>query len=150
MSANEGYQKIIFRLERDSDGYPPADRERVWAESLGEGKYRIDNIPFFTYGISCDDIVEAELVDGEMLFKQVLQPSGHTKVRVYVFNPNDVATIRNEFKAFGCESEGSRLPKLFSLDIPASVEYSKIRAELERGSAEKRWEYEEANLRHGY
>lgn len=39
--------KILFELEQDEDGYPPASTETLWASRAGDGLFKIDNIPFF-------------------------------------------------------------------------------------------------------
>jgi len=39
--------RITFKLQPDEDGYPPSDYERLWAVPLSNGRYQIDNIPFF-------------------------------------------------------------------------------------------------------
>lgn len=57
--AEEHYVKIIIPLEQDEDGYPPAGSERLWAVQVGEGLFRVANIPFFTRGIGLGDIVSA-------------------------------------------------------------------------------------------
>ena len=33
--------------------------ETLWARQIGPERYRIDNIPFFVYGVSLGDVVEA-------------------------------------------------------------------------------------------
>jgi Domain of unknown function (DUF4265) len=45
--------KILF-----NDG-----NETVWAQQVGDHLYRIDNAPFYTYQVSCNDIVHAEQVE---------------------------------------------------------------------------------------
>jgi hypothetical protein len=34
--------------------------EHLWAEALGDGLFRLDNLPWFAYGISADAGVEWE------------------------------------------------------------------------------------------
>lgn len=38
---------------------PDGTVETPWAIALGAGLYRLDNIPFFAYGVSADDVREA-------------------------------------------------------------------------------------------
>jgi hypothetical protein len=35
------------------------DVETLWATTLGEDRYRLDNSPFFAYGVSWLDVIEA-------------------------------------------------------------------------------------------
>jgi hypothetical protein len=52
------HARIAFELEQDEDGYPPVSAETLWATPTPEGFWRIDNIPFFVYGIAPFDIIE--------------------------------------------------------------------------------------------
>ena len=62
-TTTSNWRRIQFRLTLDEDGYPPASGETLWATALGDGTYRIDNIPFFATGVSLGDVVEAEMID---------------------------------------------------------------------------------------
>jgi hypothetical protein len=46
MNARGGdqYVKVLFDLEQDEDGYPPAAAETLWAVQVGDGLFQIDNI----------------------------------------------------------------------------------------------------------
>ena len=46
-SGDQKYEKIMFRLAKDPDGYPPDDWETLWAYEVEPGLYSIDNVPFF-------------------------------------------------------------------------------------------------------
>jgi hypothetical protein len=78
----EQYVKVLFELEQDEDGYPPASAETLWAIKVGEGLFQIDNIPFFAYGIAVNDIVSATPEEGVFRYKEVVRPSGHSSHRV--------------------------------------------------------------------
>lgn len=45
--------KVLFRVEYEDDD--TADVETLWAFDLGEDNYRIDNLPYFAYGVSWND-----------------------------------------------------------------------------------------------
>ena len=74
--------KVLFDLEQDEDGYTPASAETLWAIRVGEGLFRIDNIPFFALGIAVEDVVSAVPEEGVFRFKEVVHPSGHGTLRV--------------------------------------------------------------------
>ena len=50
--SNEGrnHKKVLFRLEKDDDSYPPADSESLWAIEVGPNLHAIGNVPFFRCG----------------------------------------------------------------------------------------------------
>jgi hypothetical protein len=143
-----GYQKILFRLQRDADGYPPNDWETLWGKELKSGFFQIDNIPFYVRGISDGDIVAATNQQGEYLFQRVVQPSSNSVMRVIVYEDDAVQPLRDRLKEFGCSTELSNIQRFFAVDIPATVSISKIRTLLDEGEQADRWSYEEASIRH--
>jgi Domain of unknown function (DUF4265) len=144
--------KVGFKLDRDQDDYPPADWEWMWASRVGESTFKIDNSPFFAKGISAGDIVAAEQTNGGLVFRDLIQPSGHSTVRVVVFRGDRneeqvralIAELRESLKALGCSTELSHIPNLFSVDIPPEVHYSSVSAFLSQKEAVGILEYEEA------
>ena len=104
--------KIAVRLQRDADGYPPADWEHLWAIYRSADEFEVDNIPFFAKGISAGDVVSAQQENADLVFERVLRPSGHSTLRVILFGDTDKAQVRADLVSLGCESEGSHLPSL--------------------------------------
>jgi len=144
----EQFQKIIFPLERDEDGYPPADLESLWGLTLNDNLFQIDNIPFFIKGISLKDVVAVQKVESDLYFKEIVQASGHSTVRVIVFDDKQIQPLRQSLRDYGCSNELSHLSVLISVDIPPEIELSKIIAFLAQGMKQEIWEYEEASIRH--
>ena len=141
-------KKIWFELEQDADGYPPDKWEGLWADEVGPGLYRVDNIPFYVKGISSGDEVSAEVDADQLQFKKLVRATLNSVFRLYVSDAADMKNIRNQFRALGCESERSNLPKLVAIEIPGDIEFGPIGRLLEEGAASERWEYEEGVLRH--
>ncbi len=138
--------KILFDLEQDEDGYPPASAETLWAVPVGEGLFKIDNIPFFVLGIAVGDVVSAVPEEGVFRFKDVVQTSGHGTLRVVVHDPSDVPAVHALFKQMGCSTEQSHLPRLIAIDVPPSVSWDELKRVLDSGREQERWGYEEACL----
>jgi len=145
---NEDHVKINFRLERDSDDYPPVDVESVWAIPLGSGTYRIDNIPFYVRGISTDDVVSAMDDRGSLYYDSIVSTGGHTTVRVLMANPAETDAIRGELRMRGCVSELTNIAGLIAVDVPPSVSYAEVREYLAEGEDAGRWEFEEGCVAH--
>jgi hypothetical protein len=143
---DDSHVKVVVALEKDEDDYPPADYENLWAVPVGEGLFRIDNIPFFAHSIALGDIVAASPEQGLLRFKEVVQPSGHSTVRLILYDAAEVPKVREHFKQLGCESERSHIPGLIAFDVPPSVSWAVIQRELEAGYVQERWDYEEACL----
>ena len=136
MSASDDkYVKIGIR---DDDG----DVETPWAVSLGEHLYRIDNTPFFAYGISAGDVVEAmPEADGFLFFERVVRKSGHRTVRVMLPESAEVEpgpTLLADIKRLGCTYEGA-FSKLICIDLPPAVSLEAVAEHLTEMGLE--WEY---------
>lgn len=138
--------KVVVRLEKDEDDYPPADYENLWAVPVSEGLFRIDNIPFFARSIALGDVVSAVTEQGLLHFKEVVRPSGHSTLRIIVYDESGVPAVLEHFIRLGCSGEGSHIPGLIALDVPPSVPMDVLRRELDAGQAQQRWDYEEACL----
>jgi hypothetical protein len=56
-------------------------KESIWAEPVGDNKYKIANIPFFVSGLSYGDIVTATPVeDGLLAFDDIIEHSMHSTI----------------------------------------------------------------------
>lgn len=120
----------------------------MWADEVQPGVYSIDNIPFFIKGISSGDLVEAN-DDGEgLVFCKLVRPSGNSVIRLYVAKVSHVQNVRAEFKALGCESELSHIPKLIAIEVPENVPFGPVADLVVGGQEAGRWDYEEGVLRH--
>jgi hypothetical protein len=145
--ASEHSVKVFFELQQDEDGYPPVTCESIWATSVGDGLYRLDNIPFFARGIAYEDIVSAvPREDGTLGFVEVVRPSGHSTLRVIAYDAARAPALRRELESLGCDTEQSHIPNLFAVDVPPSVSLDEVRRLLEAEDASEHWEYEEACL----
>ena len=138
--------KLLFRLERDPDGYPPVDVEGIWAIVQADGSYEIDNIPFFARGVAVGDVVSAKRIDDEFFFEKLLRPSGHSLVRIIVYDEAEVPKLCSELKSLGCDLELDGT--LVAVDVPAEVPYTPICRLLEAGSDAERLGFQEAVLCH--
>lgn len=149
MAGEESEQlvKVFFELQQDEDGYPPVTCESMWATPVGDGLYRLGNIPFFARGVACEDVVSAvRRDDGTLGFAEVVRPSRHSTLRVIIYEASEVPALRQDLEALGCDTELSHIPNLFAVDVPPAVPLDEVRRLLEAGTASARWEYEEACL----
>ena len=65
--------------------------ESLWATPLGNDLYRIENVPFFAYGLNYLDVVLATADSDELKpeVRKVVTPSGHRTYRVMFPNKID-------------------------------------------------------------
>jgi hypothetical protein len=139
--------KVIVLLEQEEEDYPPVDYEELWTIPLGEGLYRIENIPFFARGIARGDIVSAVEEEEALIFQGVEAPSGHSTIRLIVYNEDTVPAVVERFEKLGCVSEIT-FNKLVALDVPPSLPLESLRERLDLGFTQGTWDYEEACIFH--
>ncbi|MDP9172414.1 MAG: DUF4265 domain-containing protein [Planctomycetota bacterium] len=141
------HKKILFRLAKDKDGYPPVDVEGVWAEEIGDNAFVVDNIPFFTRHVALGDVVQTQQIDGETFYKSTAKPSDNSLAWVVFFDHHDPAVLRSELSKLGCSTELSHIPSLVAVNIPSSVKIDRVRQVLDGGVAQGFWDYEEPIVR---
>lgn len=147
MPNDDKYEKVFFQLHKDEDDYPPDDWETLWAYEVEDGLYSLDNVPFFARGVSWGDVVSVALNGDELHFKEVIRPSAHSVLRVIVHNHSDVDEVHESLQRMNCNTEQSHIPSLLAVDVPPSVNLKEVRAFLDNGEEEGRWEYETASIR---
>ena len=108
----------------------------------------MDNIPFYAPLVSVDDIIDADLVVNEWVFRSVMKLGGHSTIRVISYGAGLVTTVRKELAVLGCGTELSNVPTLFAVDIPPSVDYALVISLLERYVAAGSLDYEESSIQH--
>ncbi|MDR7068409.1 hypothetical protein J2X02_001226 [Pseudoxanthomonas japonensis] len=124
--------KVLFRVA-DEDGSVYV--ETLWATALGEDRYRLDNLPFYAYGVSWEDIVLApfDTTEDMATFKDVVTKSGNRTVRLKLDPPvspgNASDDVLRNLVALGCDYEGSDRIRI-AVNIPADVLLESIREYL--------------------
>lgn len=139
----EGQVKLIVPLEKEEDDYPPVEYEELWSTPMGEGRFRVENIPFFAKGLARGDIVLAVAEDEVLRLQEVVEASGHSTLRLLVKDEDSVPEVVERFEHLGCDTEVT-FGKLVALDVPPSVSLDDVREKLDLGDAQSQWEYEEA------
>jgi hypothetical protein len=136
VTSTDGMVKVGFR---DADG----DVETLWATPCGPNQYRLENSPFFAYGVSWEDVVlaEPEADDSIPFFIRVVEKSGNRTIRLRV--PEHVTAkssrrIFDEIEALGCSYEGCE-PQLVSVNLPPDVDLHVVVEWLQESDLE--WEY---------
>lgn len=135
--------KLRFPFE-NSEGI--GETETLWVIKRDDG-YELDNIPFYVTGLAVGDLVSARPdTDGVLWYSELIKPSGHSTIQLWIERQEDVASVRAALRELGCDSEVSDLPRLVSVNVPRNVPYTKVQAYLEQGERSGRFEYQEACL----
>jgi hypothetical protein len=133
--------KVLFRI---TDEGGSADVETLWATSLGNDHYKLDNSPFYAYAVSWKDVVYApfDKDEGFPTFQKIVSKSGNRTVRV-IFEPpvddgNTSDLALQGLVALGCTYEGAA-NRYMSINIPPEVEFETVRSYLIK--AQVQWEH---------
>ena len=133
--------KVVFRVANDDGSF---EVETLWAYDLGDDRYKIDNLPFYAYSVSVDDVVyaPADPDDGRPTFQKVLTKSGNRTVRVVFDLPIELGNRSDEvlkgLVALGCSCEGAN-SKYIAVNIPPVIELNAVRDYLIKRDAQ--WEH---------
>ena len=131
-------------MEQDEDGYPPFSIEGLWCKKTGNGTYIVDNVPFYTYGISLGDEICVTKENGEYHFQSIVNPSGNSTLRVH-FNDKRIQIVKAKLLDMGCKVEISNLPSFISINVPSEISLKGVEDVL--SNMEK--EYESLGYEHG-
>ncbi|MBE3015004.1 DUF4265 domain-containing protein [Microbispora sp. NEAU-D428] len=130
----ENYVKVVFCLEQDEDGWPPAGSEALWAESTEDPHVvKLANTPFFALGVAWGDEVSVRKdSDGPWFYAGLVRESGHSAVRIIVNDRDRVGEFQDKLTEFGCAWEGiSEFPGMIAVNVPPEVSYRTVRAWLD-------------------
>ncbi|MBJ6801134.1 DUF4265 domain-containing protein [Geomonas propionica] len=120
--------KVLFRVFND-DG--TAEVETLWATKLDGDNYRLENSPFYAYGVSWQDIIFApfDQDEGFPSFQSVVTKSGHRTVRVVFQSPvedgNNTQQILQTLVDLGCTYEGAN-NSYVAVDVPPTSDFEAV------------------------
>lgn len=78
--ASDGHQyaKMVFPVADD----PHVGSESMWVEVIGDGTFRLKNIPGWTSGVALDDVVAGRQHQGLLTFASTVAGAGHSTYRL--------------------------------------------------------------------
>ncbi len=145
------------QLEKIKVVLPEADwhqysAETLWANSLGEGKYVLENSPFFADNLSYKDTVYAEHGpdEGFPIFKKAVERSQHSTYRIFLLECRPLEEFEKYFDALnkiGCTYEGLHKTH-FSIDVPPETDIMEVFNLLQKGEDDGIWYFESAHIGH--
>jgi hypothetical protein len=121
--------------------------KNIWLSRSG-GRFRIDNVPFYFYGVSADDVVIADEQDGRLRFQEVASRGGHSTYRVWVNNPaafdsEGFRRLWERLSELGCSYEAAKR-RWIAFDVPPDSDVFAAYRVIEEGAANAVWTFEEA------
>ena len=106
-------------------------------------RYRLDNSPFYAYGLSWLDVVEAHPDEqGQLAFARIVEKSGHRTVRI-IFDPGidedpEGQAVVDELVRLGCSYEGAHAGYI-AVDLPPAVDLMRVARHLTEQGVQ--WEH---------
>jgi hypothetical protein len=140
-------EKIVLALDLNaSHGHAT---ETVWAERVGDGRFRLRSVPFYANGLGFGDIVNTQVEDGKNVVQSVSLRSGHSTYRAFIKDPAQVADeLFNCYwiplQEIGCTYERAT-EHLIAIDVPGNTDLDAAYALLEAGERAGVWEFEEGH-----
>ncbi|MFP5246225.1 MAG: DUF4265 domain-containing protein [Thermoanaerobaculia bacterium] len=148
--SRERFVKVAINLP-PSDWHPHA-LETMWAEPLGDDRYRLQNVPFYAYGLSFDDVVNARQIGGQLFVQDVIERGGHSTYRIFLSQGVAPDKLRfreswRQLEEIGVTYEQAN-DRLLAVDVPASTDIYRAYELLQRGEEAGVWDFEEAHCGH--
>jgi hypothetical protein len=126
----EGLERVHFELPN----HWAVAGETVWATPLGDSLYRIENVPFYAYGVNFHDVVRAkESSEGILEVEELIEISGHRTFRIFFnkdINEENQDKILSDLNELTITYEGAN-KIYFSLDMKPETDYCEIYDKLE-------------------
>lgn len=119
--------QVILPLGQDHG----AQFEAPWAQALGQNRYKLLNIPFYYYGLSLDDVIEAlpRPDDERPYLTKVLEKSGNRTLRIMmkeaVTASHDSLAVLASLKEIGCRFEGDG-KRFFAINVPPHCDLDQL------------------------
>lgn len=151
---------VKVRFELDSSDWHGHGSETLCAAPIAGGPrtFRLLNSPFFTTGVSHQDLVAAAPTDDGLIFafEEVVERSGHSTYMLIVETEAPRFPAHwDTLERMGCSYEsmhmkfsmGRRL--LLSVDVPPSADLFAVHDVLKRGEADTTWLFQEGYAHQG-
>ena len=109
--------KIYFQL-RQEEGFPPVAVESLNAEGVDDGRYRIQNTPFFTLDAAFGDVVTCEPdANGRHVFRSNEVQSGFDAISVILLDETQDGFLMDLLRNLNCVIEYGEFGELRMLAI---------------------------------
>ena len=109
-----GHGLVRIIVELDPQAWHGNATERLWAEPVGEGRFRLRNSPFFAFGVSNEDVVFGHARDEEVYLAGVSIRGGHSTYRLKLPGQDRQAPAFKRawapLEALGCSYEEGPVP----------------------------------------
>jgi len=141
---------VKIRIPLPPDSTFGGEAEWIWADDLGNGLYRVRNVPFFAKGFSFDDVIRAETQDSVLAFRGVARHSGHSTYRIFASGGRhqpEVVALLERLQKLHCTYEAAT-EKLVGIDVRPDADIHEIYRILEQAEENDIAAFDEGHCGH--
>lgn len=129
-------EKGLKKIHIDLPNHWAIGGESFWATPLGNDLFRLENVPFYAYGLNFHDIVKAKSESDEIIpeILEVVESSGHKTFRIYfeksinrIKQEEILESLKNLTISYECAND-----IFFSLDMQPNGNYHAVFDILEK------------------
>jgi hypothetical protein len=143
-ATDDAWTLVTFLLRRDEHGYPRQTTEHMWAKRLDDGTLELGNIPMYAFDVSLGDVIATRTEGDDLMFDRVVRRGGHATLRVSMRLAVEGTAVLAPLRRLGCTVNPTRLPDLFTIDVPPETDYARVVGALAQKAEDGWWEFEEA------
>lgn len=147
-SPKAGMRKI--RIGLPEDAWHGVEAEWAWGEQIEDSIYALRNVPFYAMGLSYDDRVKVDDVDGTLRMLGVVSRGGHSTYRIFANKGQDnsrVQALLKKLNELHCDIEGAT-KKLIAVDVLPEADIHKVYGALEEAQRDGIIDFQEGHCGH--
>lgn len=146
------YSKLIIQLNNQE--WHGHATESLWATSLTDSWFKIENSPFFSTMVSYNDVVSVKTENGLLSVSAVVKRGGHSTYMILMEKDIEGSSLWTEMNLLGCSYESMQINlsigarKLYSIDVPPTTDIFSVYDLLKEGELSGQWAFQEGNVGH--
>jgi Domain of unknown function (DUF4265) len=133
---------LHIRLRQDGSGYPPFSAEEVEATEVGDHRFRLESVPMFAFGLAFGDVIRGKHYGAELWVEELVEPSGHSTVRVIALGSNQIGVPKDFLNNLGCATFETVIDGMIAVDVPPSVDFDAVRSYLTAGQEAAKFDFD--------
>jgi hypothetical protein len=139
-----------IRIGLPEDAWHRVEAEWAWGERIDDNIYALRNVPFYAMGLSYDDRVKVNDIDGTLDLIGVVARGGHSTYRIFAAKTSDDPRVQALFKHLNelrCDIEGAT-KRLSAVDVLPEAHIHKVYAALEEAKDSGIIDFQEGHCGH--
>src|SRR5690606_29181714 len=142
--------KVHFQLVQDEDDWPPFTVESIWCTDLGDGRFQVNNVPYFVKGVSFGDLIVTKAREGGAWFDHVDVPSRNSTVHIFSFDDGKTQDMIDWARQHDCIFEMAYERQYMALSVPEAVPATQWMVKLKalESVADDGFEFDVSSMRH--